>query len=466
MSKKYGLSLFIFRRDLRLTDNTTLIHALSISKSVIPVFIFTPEQITTNPYKSNNAIQFMVESLNDLDEQLHKKHAKLIYFYGKPHTVVENILRTHEIDAVFVNKDYTAYSTARDTKIQNICTKHNTAFIALDDCLMHDPNAIKTTTGKTYTKFTPYFNKAKHVRVNAPKPNNYTNYAKINGNHKLISVQKNDKIAVNGGRRLALNILANMHKFKDYNKNHNILSVPTTRLSPYIKFGCVSIRETYYAMKQHLGPSNDLFKQLHWREFYYNICIAYPRLVEADTKKRNYNMSYNKIHWITHATATKKQKEQWNDLLEANTGIPIIDACIMELTTTGFLHNRGRLILGSFIVKNMYWHWLEGEKLFSNYLVDIDLINNSSNWCWIAGSGSDVQPFFRVFNAWTQQEKYDPDCKYIKTWLPVLKNVETKHIHKWYKYWEDHDIDYPEPMLDVQETARTTIQKYKHALFS
>lgn len=464
----YKKTLFIFRRDYRLQDNTGLISALRNSKEVIPIFIFTPEQIKNNPYKSDNAVQFMIESLKDLDDDLKKKKSRLFYFYDKPHKIVENLLKKDkDIEAVYVNTDYTPYSIKRDTSIMKICDNYEADFHSFSDCLLNSIKDILTTMGKTYTKFTPYFNKAKKIKVRDEQRNNFNNYTssrtKLPGEYKSNVdnfYEYNKNIAVNGGRKNALKVLKNIKDFKNYNKERNILSINTTKLSAYIKFGCVSIREVYHTFKEKLGSNNDLIKQLYWRDFYHNIMYAYPKVAEP----KNFNDKYKKIPWITLDKANKKEKEYFNAWKKGETGIPIIDACMRELNETGFMHNRGRLIVASFLTKNLLWSWIEGEKYFSNKLVDIDLSNNNGNWQWVAGSGVDAQPYFRVFNPWTQGKDYDEDCEYIKTWVSELKNVPAKDIHEWYNTYENYDIDYPEPIVDTKVTAKKAIEKFKKAL--
>ena len=469
--KIYNKSIFIFRREYRLNDNIGLIEALKKSVFVIPIFIFTPEQVTNNEYKSDNAVQFMVESLEDLDQDLKKKNSKLYYFYGKPHSVINKLLQDKDIDAVFVNRDYTPYSKKRDLEIEKVCQKNKKVFESYEDCLLQPVGSIRTGSDTVYTKFTPYFNKAKQVKVEKPLTNKYSNYFKGNlkGTYtgsKTKFYKENKELAMHGGRDNGLKILNNLKKFKKYNTERDILSKQTTRLSAYIKFGCVSIREVYHKFKDVLGSKNDLIKQLYWREFYYNIGDAHPEILE---KKKNFKKSYDKIPWITYDKATNKQKEEWKAWIDGKCGIPAQDACMREIKETGFMHNRGRLIVASFLVKNMFWSPFEGDKYFSQNLVDIDFLVNSAavgNWGWLSGAGTDTNPYFRVFNPWTQQKKWDNDCIYIKKWIPELKDVPNDHIHEWNEYYHLYpNIKYPKPMLDASETAKKAIKKYKKALY-
>jgi len=469
--KEYMKSIFIFRRDYRLNDNIGLLEALAKSIEVIPIFIFTPEQLVNNPYKSDNAVQFMIESLEDLDEQLKAKGSRLFYFFGKPHEILNKVIKSANADAVFVNRDYTPYSKKRDEALEKVCEKNKATFHSYEDVLLYPVGTIKSGSDEIYTKFTPYFNKASKVKVQDIKTNKYTNYfsgrKKITGEfkgNKSKFYEFNENLAVRGGRDKAMKILNNIQKFKNYNNDRNTLSKETTRLSAYIKFGCVSIREVYYKIKEKLGMKNDLIKQLYWREFYYNISEYNPNIFSNEWSEKNFRKSYNKIKWITLDSATDEQKKLWTAFIECRIGIPLLDACNKELQK-GFLHNRGRLIVASFLTKNMYFHWAEGEKYFSKWLVDLDLPNNNNNWQFLSGSGVDVQPYFRVLNPWSQM-RFDPDCKYIKKWLPQLKDVPNEHIHEWYKYHHLYpNIDYPAPILDASVTAKKAIEKYKKALY-
>jgi len=474
MEKKFKLSLFIFRRDIRLPDNIGLIESLKQSEKVIPVFIFTPEQIEHNIYKSDSSVQFMIESLDDLNNNLKKIGSRLFYFFGKQYDIVESLIDKLNIDAVFYNRDYTQYAIKRDQHIANVCKKHKIECQSYEDYLLQPMNSILTLQGTSYTVFTPFYNNARKIKVNVPQKNSHTNfYSKTN---KIIGEYKknihelyehNDQLAINGGRHNAKNIIKNISDFKKYNVERNYLNVDTTRLSAYIKFGCLSIREVYNEFKQKLTTSNDLIKQLFWREFYYNVAFNHQYMMDKDPHKKNLVKKYNRIKWITYDTATSEQKKEFKTWCDGKTGIPIIDACMRELNISGFMHNRGRMIVASFLVKNLFWHWTEGEKYFATKLIDYDPNVNNGNWHWISGQ-LDNNPYFRVFNPWSQAEKYDKDCLYIKKWIVELKNVDSDIIHNWhkmYKMYEDHkNIKYLKPIVDASLTAKKAINNYKKYL--
>lgn len=456
----YNKSLFIFRRDYRLVDNKGLIDALKRSKEVIPIFILTPEQLDEreNDYKSDNAVQFMIESLEELDQALKKKKSKLFFFYNSPEIAVEKILNQNEdIEAVFVNMDYSPYSSDRDEAIQEVCEQLDVDFNFLEDCLLQPVGSVRTGGNKYYQKFTPFFNAAKGLKVDEVEPNLRSNYAKagtrLTGQytgslHKFY--KKNPDLWKKGGRSEALKILKNLNEHKTYNKDRNDLNLETTNLSAYIKFGCVSIREVYHAFKKQLGTSNDLIKQLYWRDFYHNILFSNPQVVGGAMKPK-----YNKIKWIN-------DKDDFKAWCDGETGFPVVDAAMRSMNETGYMHNRARLIVSNFLIKVLMIDWQWGEKYFSQKLMDIDIANNNGNWQWGASTGADSQPYFRVFNPWLQSAKFDPKAEYIKQWIPELKDVPAKHLHKWNEHFDKYpDIDYPEPIIDYTEGKKEALKRYK-----
>ena len=448
-----NLSIFIFRRSFRLYDNIGLINALKNSKKVLPIFIFTPEQIKKNKYKSNNAIQFMIESLNELNKELKEKKSKLYFFYGKQHKIISKINKEIKIDSVYVNRDYTPYSIKRDKKIKKTCEKNNIKFFEFEDILLRPVGSVKTN-DSVYLKFTPYFRACTKIKVNKPTKNLYSNYfkKKIKCEYKkdIDNFYKfNEHILIRGGRKEGLLKLNKINKFKKYNDKRNILSISTTHLSAYIKFGCISIREVYHKFKKKLQNNNQLISQLHWRDFYYNICFFHPHVIGKSLKSK-----YDDIEWDNNSNLFNKWKE-------GKTGYPVVDACMRELNTTGYMHNRGRLIVASFLVKILLVDWRKGEKYFATQLTDYDVSVNNGNWQWVAGSGADSQPYFRIFNPWLQSKKFDENCEYIKKWIPELSEVKNNDIHKWDLKYTSYKKVYIKPIVNYKEKRLNTLKIYK-----
>jgi deoxyribodipyrimidine photo-lyase len=453
------MSIFIFRRDFRIKDNTAWNEMLNSNyNKIYPIFIFTPEQIgTTNTYKSDNAVQFMIESLLDLN-----KEVKITFCYGEIDDVLNNIIKNNKIDAIYTNTDYTPYSVKREKLIDKICKHHNIEFNYYHDITLYEPNTIKTSSNQIYQKFTPFYryclgekvhdSHTKNLNITVSKP--LTKYA-IDKSKLSKFYKVNEKIHIHGGRDNALKILHNINHFNYYENTRNIMHLETTNLSAYLKFGCISIREAYHYFVSKLGKKHSLVRQLIWREFYYHLGYGFIERFGKSLKQK-----YDKIKWGNNSSWFKKWKE-------GKTGFPIIDACMMQLNVTGFMHNRGRLIVSSFLIKNLMIDWRYGEKYFARKLIDYDVLVNQGNWQWTSGSGADSQPYFRVFNPALQSERYDKDCIYIKKWLPQLKDVEPKHLHDWEKYNIEYnlkEINYWKPMVSYAESKKKGISMYKKYL--
>ena len=455
----YNFSIFIFRRDLRLDDNIGLIESLKQSNKVLPIFIFTPEQITSkNIYKSDNSVQFLMESLEDLNKNLVKHKSKLLYFYGNIITVLKSLTQEIDIDAIFVNQDYTPYSKERDSKIETYCNQNKIIFNSYEDICLLPIDSIKNGKGETYKVFTPFHRVAEKIKVRKVTKNIYKNY--FNTKKKLkytcnlkkdIIYNKNNYIRVRGGRYNALEILKNINDFQNYNEERNYPSLSTTTLSAYNKYGCISIREVYEKFTKVLKKDNALIKQLYWRDFYYNIAYSFPHVFGNAFKEK-----YDKIKW-------KYNQKYWEAWINGTTGFPLQDAGMRELNQTGFMHNRCRMITTMFLTKDLLIDWRLGEKYYAQKLVDYDPAQNNGGHQWSASTGTDSQPYFRIFNPWTQQKKYDNQCEYIKQWIPELKDVPTKHIHEWNKYYNTYvNIDYPKPIIEHDIQRKKALELFKN----
>jgi len=455
----YQKSIFIFRRDLRLQDNTGLLAALKNSKQVALFFIFTPGQTTAqNKYLSENALQFMLESLSDLEIAIKNAGGKIYFFYGAADQIIKNLITQIKPDAIFTNQDYTPFSLERDDKIKALCEQHQVAFCQTQDLLLCDPDQTKTKTGKIYQVFTAFYKNAQNLIVR--EPNLKTRFHEdcfynkpISGSIKLreiyqdLILKPNLDLVTNGGTPVAHKILKNLVKFKNYAQTHDFPALASTHLSAHLKFGTVSIREVFYSMIKNLGSGHTLIRQLYWRDFF--TYIAYHN---KHVFGHAFNQKYDQIKWSHDAHKFKL----W---CAGKTGFPIVDAGMRELNHTGFMHNRVRMITASFLVKDLQIDWQLGEKYFAQKLAEYDPAVNNGNWQWVAGTGCDAQPYFRVFNPWIQQKKFDLECVYIKTWLPELKLVSPKIIHAWFKQ-QDLEINYPKPILDHNLAAKQAVKLY------
>ena len=454
MEKKFRRSLFLFRRDLRLEDNTGLIFALKSSEVVIAGFIFTPEQIAKNPFRSDHCLKFMIESLQDLEKQLKEKGGKLFYFKGEPEEIVSKCIRELYVDALIVNRDYTPYSVQRDKKLEKVCKTSSIPFYSFDDVLLHPPEDTLKKDGKPYSIFTPYFRNASKQEVLPPVQNKGTNYFResISFAEDEPSVPiPNVETKLVGGRSEALKILKKLGSFEKYGIKRDFPAEEySTHLSPYMKFTVCSPREFYAAICRHLSPHHELIRALYWRDFFTSIAFFFPHVF-----KGAFHPKFDALKWSND----KKAYQRW---CEGSTGFPIIDAGMREMNETGFMHNRVRMIVGSFLVKDLHIDWRWGEKYFAKVLIDYDPAVNNGNWQWVASTGCDAQPYFRIFNPWSQQKKFDPECMYIKKWIPELREFSPKAIHGWYE--EEHRVGcnkYPEPMINHDKEAKESLHEYR-----
>jgi deoxyribodipyrimidine photo-lyase len=460
MEPKFEKSLFIFRRDLRLEDNTGLNFALTHSEKVIPAFIFTPEQIKDNPYRSNHCLQFMIESLEDLASALKKKGGTLYLFEGTPDKILGECIKKLKINALIINKDYTPYSLSRDKKLSALCKSQKIAFHAFDDALLHPPEETVKKDGAPYTIFTPYFRNASKLEVPPPVYNRKTNYfhgsipfAKPHAIFEKIlpRSERNPNNALTGGRTEALKILRTLDKLDNYGTLRDFPAKNiSTHLSAYLKFTICSPREVYAAICERLSPHHDLIRSLYWRDFFTAIALFFPHVFQGAFHKK-----FDRLQWSYSKTLFQK----W---CQGATGFPIVDAGMREMNATGLMHNRVRMIAASLLVKDLHIDWRWGEKYFAQTLIDYDPAVNNGNWQWVASTGCDAQPYFRIFNPWNQQKKFDPDCAYIKHWIPELKKVPPKAIHA----WEDekyHSLspDYPAPIVDHEIEAKKALSEYR-----
>lgn len=451
--------LFIFRRDFRCIDNTALLKASRECDRIYTVFIFTPEQVTSkNKFKSDIAVKFMISSLNELKRDISALGGKLVILYGENSKVIDECIDRWNIDAVYWNKDYTPYAKKRDAKIKMLCNKKNIAVNEEEDYYLHPPGTIVTGSGSSYLKYTPYMNKAMALGFDAPSKKQIPFLSKSTKQIASyeISLTKAEDNFVNTQQDMAetfkrekvIGILKNTKQFSDYNETRNDLEEETTRLSAPIKFGIVSIREVADAFKKNTG----LLKQLVWRDFYAQILDAEPRVLGSALKEQ-----YNKIIW-------EGSQGHFNKWCEGMTGFPIVDAGMRELNESGYMHNRARLIVASFLIKTLLVDWQKGEKYFATKLVDYDPASNNGNWQWVASTGADSQPYFRIFNPWSQSKEHDPNATYIKKWIPELADVPSKCIHTWNECCENPEystVKYPKPIVDYKKQREKALEMYK-----
>lgn len=454
---RYTTSLFIFRRDLRIYDNTGLNQALQLSERVIPCFICDPRQIEAHSYQSEPGLRFMLQSINDLQRQLQTVGAGLLVCHDLPEQVIRQLFETQQIQAVFINRDYTPFSRQRDEELANVCRGLGIALHSLSDALLVEPEQALKSDQTPYKVFTAFYNNARRLPVTLPETSVKQNFLPVVSDSAIdlaaaiFAVHEGKPgIAEEGGRSQALRVINQLTGCADYQKTRDFPALDaTSKLSAHLKFGTCSAREVYYAVIQQLGSEHPLLRQLYWRDFFTHIAYHFPRVFGHAFQEK-----FDTVLWDNNP-------DYFQDWCTGNTGFPIVDAGMRELNSTGFMHNRLRMITASFLVKDLHISWLWGERYFARHLLDYDPCVNNGNWQWAASTGCDAQPYFRIFNPWLQQHKFDPDCRYIYQWLPELKGVPQKIIHHWDK--KHSACEYPAPIIDHSRESQISKLRFKDA---
>lgn len=440
---KYKKSLFVFRRDYRLDDNTGLIQACKNSEEVILCFLFEKSLLNlNNPVFSKMRIWFMVESLKDLFTQAEQKNCRLLIKKDSVSSLVKSIILEDDVSAIFMNKDNSPYGIFRDNQFKSSCEKNEIAFESFDDLLLADAGSVLKEDGTPFTVFTPFYHAASKFKVRNPEIFSFKNL--INSNQKsdetISEIEKviHQKSIILGGRENGLKILENFNKIADYKAQRNIPSKPTSQLSVHNRFGTISIREVYHAASKFFGSDHSFISELYWRDFFSHLMYHFPF-----SQKKEFQKKFQNLKW----SRDRKKFEKW---CMGMTGFPIVDAGMRELKQTGFIHNRSRMIVASFLTKDLQCDWRLGERYFAKYLIDYDPCVNAGSWQWSASTGCDPKPN-RIFNPWLQQKKFDPQCFYIKKWIPELSELTPKQIHDIESTPLDSSINYPKPIVNHKD---------------
>ena len=387
----YTRALFIFRRDFRLEDNTALLAALASARAVCAAFIFDPRQCEPHDYFSPSAFKFLRESLDELALQIQRRGGVLYRFYGRAEEVLDELLEVEAFDALFINKDYTPFSRRRDSAVRKICQKRGIAFEEYDDALLCAPGSVMKRSGGPYAIFTPFYKNAVLQTVALPRPNTFTNFAHhpLKSSFLLKPGQLKEipapLLVARGGRCEGLKLLEKLGGLKAYARERDIPALDaTSHLAAHHKFGTVSVRESFYAMKKALGVAHPILPQLYWRDFFVHVAYYYPHVFSGC-----FYDEYDRVPWVRD----QKLFALW---CEGRTGVPIVDAGMRELNAMGFMHNRVRMIVASYLVKDLHIDWRWGERYFATRLMDYDPAVNNGNWQWVASTGCDHQPYFRI----------------------------------------------------------------------
>lgn len=425
--------IFWFRRDLRLEDNAALYYALKKHKEVQPIFIFDTDILSKLSNTQDPRITFIHDALTKLQDQLNELGSNLKVFYGRPKDVFQELIQ-NGLSAVYSNRDYEPQAILRDKEIFEMCQGQDIAFISKKDQVIFDRDEVLKDNGEPYTVFTPYSKKWK-VLINDFQKKSYPNQ------HYFQHFKKTQKVNIISIEQLGFKVCRltdanpeiDLSVIRTYDQTRDIPSIKgTSRLSVHLRFGTVSIRELVRIAEKNNAKWLD---ELIWRDFYQMILYHFPHTVDQSFKPK-----YDLIQW-------ENNEAQFDAWCKGRTGYPIVDAGMRELNTTGYMHNRVRMIVASFLTKHLLIDWRWGERYFADKLMDFDLASNIGGWQWAAGSGCDAAPYFRVFNPYLQTEKFDPDLKYIKRWIPEL-----------------NQHSYPEPIVDHKFARTRALDRYKNAL--
>jgi deoxyribodipyrimidine photo-lyase len=428
------VNLFWFRRDLRLHDNAGLYHALKAGKPVVPIFIFDKKILDLLEEKKDPRVTFIHNAITDIQAVLVKAGSTPDVHFGTPEEVFKSLLETYEVENVFTNYDYEPYATERDTTIQALLKQSGVGFKTYKDQVIFDRDEIIKDDRRPYTVFTPY-SKRWLATLN-------DFYLKSYPKADLNKFYKQEPLDIPSLKSMGF-IKAEQDYptrspdealIRHYDKNRDLPGIPgTSRLGVHLRFGTISIRE----LATKARSLNEVYlKELIWRDFYQMILWHFPKV----GKGQAFKIEYEKIKWRNNET----EFERW---CNGDTGYPIVDAGMRELNETGFMHNRTRMVVASFLCKHLLIDWRWGEAYFAGKLLDFDLASNNGGWQWAAGSGCDAAPYFRIFNPYLQTKKFDPEFKYIRRWVP-----------------EFEEFTYPKPIIEHEAARKRCLEVYGEAL--
>lgn len=429
------VNIFWFRRDLRLDDNVGFYKALHGKFPVLPLFIFDSEILNELP-KDDARVTFIFETLQKMRNELQEYGSSIAIYHGKPEEVFKKIILEFEVQNVITNHDYEPYAKKRDTNIEKFLTDKEIGFYTFKDQVIFEKDEIVKDDGNPYIVYTPYMKrwKEKFKKDNDDKIY-YTNefLKNLYQNSRLPNLSLSD-IGFEKSKIEISEFDVTPTTIQEYEKRRNFPAEDaTSHLGPHLRFGTVSVRKM---IKKATAERNEVFwQELIWREFFMQILWHFPETVENAFKKK-----YDRIEWRNNQEEFKKWKE-------GKTGYPMVDAGMRQLNETGYMHNRVRMVVASFLCKHLLIDWRWGEAYFAEKLLDYELSSNIGNWQWAAGTGVDAAPYFRIFNPTTQIEKFDKDYLYIKKWVADFGTE-----------------NYPEQIVDHKEARERCLEIYKKAL--
>lgn len=429
------VNIFWFRRDLRLTDNAGLYHALTSNNPVLPVFIFDKNILDKLENKTDQRVEFIHAALEELQALLIQAGTTLEIFNSTPVDAFEDLLQRFKIEKVFTNHDYEPYAKERDAEVSGLLNENGISFHSFKDQVIFEKDEILKDDRTPYTIFTPYSRKWKSLLEDShlkafPSEKYFNNFIQLAERPvpplAFLGFKKRGKQFPS--RELDEEVLKRYHDQRNYPA-----IAGTSKLGVHLRFGTLSVRQLALQSK----PLSDTYlNELIWRDFYHMILWHFPQV----GKGKAFKPEYDKIEW-------KRDEGEFEKWCTGQTGYPIVDAGMRELNATGYMHNRVRMIVASFLSKHLLLDWRLGEAYFAQKLLDFDLAANNGGWQWAAGSGCDAAPYFRIFNPYLQAKKFDPSLEYINKWVPEL-----------------NELIYPKPIVEHEFARKRCLEVYAKAL--
>ena len=430
---KKEVSIFWFRRDLRLFDNNALFNALTGKYPVLPIFIFDPDILDKLSDKKDKRVEFIRQTLEQLNKILKQSGSSIYVLHEKVEKAFDKLAEEYTIKEVYANHDYEPYAINRDLIIKAQLESKNIIFKTFKDQVIFEKSEVMKSDGTPYTIFTPYSRKWKE-KFNQQSLINFSSELHFSSFYKYLdfSIPSLKDIGFENTNLDLPEPIITEERIRNYQETRNLPSVEgTSQISVQLRFGTVSVR---HLVKLALNWNEQWLNELIWREFFMMILFHFPNVVSKSFKKK-----YDKIQWRNN----EKEFEAW---CKGETGYPIVDAGMRQLNETGLMHNRVRMITAGFLCKHLLIDWRWGEAYFAQKLLDYELSSNNGNWQWAAGSGCDSAPYFRIFNPTAQTLKFDPKLKYIKTWI------------------KDFRVDYLLPVVDHEFGRKRALEVYKRAV--
>ena len=427
------ISLCWFRRDLRIEDQTALFYSLQQEEQVLPLFIFDRHILDVLEDKTDARVSFIHTQIMRLKAFFEQQGSSMLVRYGHPEEIFQELLTEYEVQSVYTNRDYEPYAQSRDSQVEALLGEKNIPFLSFKDQVIFEPGEIVNGSGEFYKVFTPYSkNWLEKFRTTRVQPLPSANWKNLVQSSPLSMPSLTDMGFAPSPIEIPSSEL-DEEIVRHYEERRNFPAQRgTSRLGIHLRFGTLSIRKI--ALKA-ISLNATYMNELIWREFYAMILGNAPQVVD-----RAFKPQYDRIPW-------RNNEAEFDAWCAGTTGYPIVDAGMRELNATGFMHNRVRMIVASFLTKHLLIDWRWGEAYFAKKLLDFELASNNGGWQWAAGTGTDAQPYFRVFNPDSQTEKFDKDLTYIKKWLPEFGTAA-----------------YPKPIVDHKFARNRAIETYKKAL--